>query len=139
MRETVINAFVALLSGITGVKRVTRQFEGIDEIADSSFPCLIVEDDQPEVVNYSTGDAANVTLTLNVIGYVRDNAAVSTAINNLDKALIQQIASDQALGGSVMISHVDSSNERSGSQFQPFGYFSRPVKITYNASYTGGL
>lgn len=136
MREQVVSALASLLGSVA---TVFRQLQDIDDIADTAIPCVFVEDDQPEQLDYLTGDYVHVTLPVNLIGYVRSADAVSTAINDLDKQIVQKVASDQTLGGLVAHMTVLPSTERSGSQFAPYGYFVRPVEIKYETTLSGGL
>lgn len=139
MREEILIYLENLLKGISGVKFVTREFSPINDISYAQFPSLIIEDDGIEEYFNKTGGVADISFEVNIIGYVNQIKGVSTALNNLDTLLKQKIASDLTLGGNVSIIRIMPYTARSGSKFSPYGYFERPVRITYEGTLTGGL
>jgi len=145
-REAALASLATLLDTIStangytlDVKRVTRQFMAIDEMASTELPAIIIEDDGSEDIIRKTGDFADVSFVVSVIGYVNAAAALSTAMNELDLAIKKAVASDRTLGGTVAHVLIEPQSERSGTQFQPYGWFNRPLKIMYEGRYSEGL
>lgn len=146
MREASLVKLEALLNTIsTGngysvtVKKVSRQFEDIDSIANTSFPCLIIEDDGEEEITRKTGGFADVTFTVHIFGLVKEANNLSTAMNSLDVSLKKAIGSDITLGNTVVYVEVMPYIERSGTEHRPHGYFVRPLEITYEGQTGDGL
>lgn len=121
------------------IKKVTRQFETIDSLAVTSFPALIIEDDGPETIDFKTGGFADIEVEANIIGYVNSKDNVSTKLNELDSALAKVIHSEQTLGGAVAAVSIEPIKDRSGSKFNPYGFFVRPVKLFYEVQLSNGI
>ena len=121
------------------IQKVTRQFETIDSLSAPSFPALIIEDDGPETVDFKTGGFADIQAEVNIIGYVNNKDEVSTKLNQLDAALVKAIHSEQTLSGAVASISIEPVKDRSGSQFNPFGFFVRPVKLFYEVELSNGI
>lgn len=139
MREDILVLIKSLLEGMKGIKLVTREFRPIDDIATTQFPAVIIEDDGAEEYAWKTGGFADISFDINIIGYVNQIGGVSTALNNLDDELKKVISSDLTLGGNVAIIRILPYTERSGSKFAPYGYFERPLRITFEGTMAGGL
>ena len=60
-RESCVAALKNVLNETEGIKFVTREFKGIDELAVTQFPAILIEDDGEEEIEYKTGDWANIT------------------------------------------------------------------------------
>jgi len=139
VRETILIELLNLLKGIPSVKFVTREFKPIDDISAVQFPTIIIEDDGAEEIFNKTGMVADISFEVNIIGYVNQEGGVSTAINNLDTELKKKIAENLTLNGKVAIIRILPYTDRSGSKFAPYGYFERPLRITYEGTLAGGL
>jgi len=139
VREDILILLEKLLKGIPNIKLVSREFKPIDEISSVQFPAVIIEDDGVEEIFWKTGGLADVSFEVNIIGYVNQTNGVSTALNLLDDALKKIIFTDLTLGGKVAIIRILPYTERSGSKFAPYGFFERPVRITYEGLTSGGL
>lgn len=146
MREAALVAIEKLLKGINindgfevNVKKVDRQFQDIDQLSNADFPALIIEDDGEETITRKTGGFADVTFTCHIYGYVKDNLALSTAMNKLDVSLKKAIGLDTTLGNTVVYVEVMPYIERSGTEHAPHGYFIRPLEITYEGQTAQGL
>lgn len=121
------------------IKKVTRQFETIKNIAVTDFPCLIIEDDGAEELDFKTGGFADIQVDINIIGYVNNRDNVSTKLNELDNALTKAIYSNPTLSGAVGHVSIVEIKERSGSQYNPYGFFVRPIKLFYEVQLPNGL
>lgn len=139
MREQILNRIETLLKTIPSVKLVTREFVPIDDIASTQFPALIIEDDGAEKFFHKTGGVADVTFDISIIGYVNQLKGVSTTLNILDVELKKAIASNLRLDGLVSTVRIMPYKTRSGSKFAPYGFFDRPLQITYEGTLVGGL
>jgi len=139
VREEILVLLEALMNSVSGVKLVTREFRPIDDISTTQFPAIIIEDDGAEDYAWKTGGFADVSFDINIIGYVNQQGGVSTALNNLDSEIKKIISSDLTLGGKVAIIRILPYTDRSGSKFAPYGYFERPLRITFEGHISGGL
>jgi len=139
VREQIIVKLETLLRGIPSIKLVTREFTPIDDIAANQFPAIIIEDDGAEEFFDKVGGVADVSFEVAVIGYVSQINGVSTALNTLDVDIKKAIALDMTLGGLAMAVRIMPYKTRSGSKFSPYGFFERPLKITYEGTLAGGL
>lgn len=137
--ETLLNTITVANGYAVTVSKVLRQFKEIDDIANTSFPCLIIEDDGEETITRKTGGFADVTYTVHIFGYVKDANNLSTAMNNLDTSLKKAIGSDVTLGNTVVYVEVMPYVERSGTEHHPHGFFVRPLEITYEGQTSEGL
>jgi len=138
VREDIIVALTYLLKKAPNVKLVTREFTPIDSISSQQFPAIIIEDDGPEEFFDKTGGFADVSFIVNIIGYV-NQGNVSTGLNKLDTDLKKTIASNLTLDGKVATMRILPYTDRSGTQAAPYGFFSRPLRITYEGNLAGGL
>ena len=145
-KEAALEALKTVLQGIKksngyafDIKKVSRQFETIDSLATTDFPALIIEDDGPEVIDYKTGGFADIEVEVNIIGYVNKKDEVSTNLNELDSAMAKAIHSDQELGGIIGAASIEPIKDRSGSKYNPFGFFVRPVKLFYEVQLSNGI
>jgi len=138
-KETALAALKTALETISIVNKVTRQFETIEHIASTDFPCLIIEDDGTEVIDFKTGGCADIQVEVNVIGYVNNKDQVSTKLNELDAELVKVIYADPTLSGAVAHASIVEIKDRSGSQFNPFGFFVRPIRLFYEVQLSNGL
>lgn len=145
-KETALEALKTALQGITiangyalDVKKVTRQFQHIDQVAATSFPVLIIEDDGAEEIDFKTSGFADMQIQVNIIGYVKNKNAVSTKLNQLDAALAKVLHGEQTLAGAVGSVSIEPVEERSGSKFKPYGFFKRPVKLFYEVQLSNGI
>jgi len=145
-REAALVSLATLLGTIStangytlDVKKVTRQFQAVDEMANTELPALIIDDNGAETIVRKTGDFADVSFDVSVIGYVNAAAQLSTSINELDLAVKKAVASDRTLGGTVAHVLIEPLKDRSGTQFQPYGWFDRPLRIMYEGRYSAGL
>jgi len=138
-RESALVALSTLLGAIPIVGGVSRQFEAVDEIPATALPYIIIEDDGAETITMKTGDFADVEIDVSVIGYVQSALSLSTSLNELDVAIKTAVAGDRTLGGIVQHVSIEPTQERSGTQFKPYGWFIRPLKIMYEGRYSLGL
>ena len=138
-REQCISALETLILASPGVKSIFRQFTPIDELASTNLPCVILEDDGQETITHKTGGLVNVAFDISVIGYVESQTALSTAINTLDVAVKKAIANDITLGGVAIAAVPQPYNVRSGTANAPYGWFDRPIRVTYEGIYLNGF
>lgn len=145
-KETALAALKTALEGITiangypfDIGKVSRQWETPDGIAVTSYPVLLIEDDGPETIDFVTSDAADMQVEVNIWGYVNNKDQVSTKLNELDSALAKVIHSDQELGGAVASASIEPVKDRSGSKFNPYGFFVRPIKLFYQVELLNGI
>jgi len=139
VREEILVELEKLLKGIPDIKLVTREFKPIDDISSVQFPCIIIEDDGVESFDWKTGGFADIHFDVNIIGYVNQHNGVSSELNRIDAELKKIISSNLTLNGKVAIIRIMPYTERSGSKFAPYGFFERPLRITYEGNIAGGL
>ena len=145
-REASLVALTELLEGISlandydiQVNKVVREMPDIKNLAKTEFPCLVIEDDGDEEIFWKTGGFADITFIINIIGWVQSRADLSTAMNLLDVAVKKAIGTNKTLGNTVVSMKVLPYIERSGSENAPFGFWVRPVVITYEGLEAEGL
>ena len=145
-KEAALVALKTALEGITiangyplDIGIVSRQWETPDGIAVTSYPALLIEDDGPETVDFKTGGFADIEVEVNIWGYINNKDQVSTKLNELDSALAKVIHSEQTLGGAVAAVSIEPIKDRSGSKFNPYGFFVRPVKLFYEVQLSNGI
>lgn len=145
-REAALVALETLLKTIKtangyalDVNYVTRQFDSYDQLSAGQFPALLIEDDGPEDIQWTTAGGADVYFETRIIGYVNTATTLATAINALDVELKKALYSDETFSGTIMHCTILPLLERSGSALNPYGYFIRPVRIGYRADSSAGL
>ena len=152
-RETSIQSLITVLQAVPELKSVGRQFKTFEEIGNTNFPAIIVEEDDSgeESIDYTSGGFGNVIFTVNIIGYVRASKNLATAINKLDVFIKKTLGTDfiitptHTAEDSVMRSAglegftIETLKEKSGTEFNPFGRFVRPIKLEYQGLVSEGL
>ena len=144
-RESCVAALKNVLNETEGIKFVTREFKGIDELAVTQFPAIIIEDDGEEDITYKTGDFADISFGVSIIGYIRSMEDPSTKLNELDKLTKKALGVDfldssgfmmtAGLSGFSILPLV----ERIGSAIAPLALFERTVQLTYESRLSEGL
>lgn len=76
---------------------------------------------------------------VNILGYVRGKNDISTRLNELDAALVKAIHSEQTLGDAVAAIAIEPTTDKSGSKFNPYGFFVRPVRLFYEVQLSDGI
>ena len=145
-KEAALVALKARLETITiangypfDIKKVTRQFKTIKAFAVKDFPILMIEDDGSEDIDFKTGGFAGMEEVVNILGYVRGKNDISTRLNELDAALVKAIHSEQTLGDAVAAIAIEPTTDKSGSKFNPYGFFVRPVRLFYEVQLSDGI
>jgi len=132
-------ALVTLLGAVPEVKTVFRQFKALDTIPNTQYPCVIVEEDLPEVgFAWKSSGFADVTFQLSLMMGVMDRTNISSAMSALDVAVKKAVASDPTLGGSCTRIQLEPETQRLGTEFAPYGMSVRPVTISYEGSAANG-
>jgi len=139
MREPIVVALASALAADPGIKTVFRQFRPLDTIAASQFPCVIVEEDLPEVgFVWKSGGFADVTFQLSLILCVMDRDNISTAITALDVTVKRVLAANPRLNGTCTSMRPEPESQRLGTEFAPYGMSIRPITILYEGSAANG-
>lgn len=144
-REQSIVSIVNVLKAVPTIKLVTRQFQHFSKLGKSQFPCVIVEDDGNEEIEYKSGGYANITFSINLIGYVSDPKTLSTSLNQLDVLVKKTLGADFLNSTGVMRSAgligftVKPLVERSGTESNPYGHFIREIELEYEGQLSEGL
>ena len=146
MRESILAALKAVLEDIkTGngytlsVAHVSRQWKQVEDISSQQLPAVLIIDDGPEEIEENTGDVADVSFIVSLIGYVEDHENPSTALNELDVAVKKAVATNETLGGLITLIEIQPYRTRDVSTLPPFAWFDRPVKIYYEGTFSEGL
>lgn len=143
-RESCLVALKQVLDVVEGIKLVSREFTGIDEVAQGQFPCILINDDGKEALNYKSGDFADIEFTVSIIGYV-NFIQTSTALNELDVLTKEALGSDFLDSSGIMRTagvagfRIDPLTERSGFEFSPLGWFEREITLMYEGRLSTGL
>lgn len=126
--------------------KVTRQFKTIKEIPAPKFPYVIVEDDGDEIITPKSGGFANVSVDVNIWGYVRASKDLSSKINEFDRLIKETVWKDfinkvsgVTVKAGITLIEILPIVQRSGTEMNPFGFFERPYRIHYEALYINGL
>jgi hypothetical protein len=149
-REQSINALITVLNQIDSVKGIGRQFLTFEEVADTLYPYLVVEEDETgeDSIEETTSGFANVTFTVNIIGYVNSSKDLATKINALDKLIKKTLGSDftaSPVSGSIMRNAgligftIQPLREKTGTEHNPYGSFVRPVQLEYQGILSEGF
>jgi len=145
-RESCMSALYQVLTNVEGIKKVTREFVQITQVGAPNFPCVIIEDDGKEEIFYKTGDFADITFTVSIIGYINSSKGqTSQNINALDKLVKKTLGTDFLDSSGIMRSaglagfRIRELVERSGSEIAPYGFFEREIELTYESRLQDGL
>lgn len=139
MREACVVALVSVLTAIPEVKAVFRQFKALDTIPNTQYPCVIVEEDLPEVgFAWKSGGFADVTFQVSLMLAVMDRKNVSSAMTALDVAVKKALAASPTLSGACTRILPEAETQRLGTEFMPYGMSVRPVTILYEGSAANG-
>ncbi len=144
-RESSLVALGEVLINTEGIKLVTRQFKNIDDLSTENIPAIIIEDDGEETITEKSGDFADITFIVSLIGYINTKVDPSTALNELDQltktALGQDFLNSSGLMRTAGLSgfRILPLVERSGTEIAPYGFFEREVEITYEGRLSTGL
>lgn len=146
MREAILIALATALAGITkangytlDVKHISRQWKQVEDLAATQIPAILIIDDGPEDIIELSGDAADVEFNVSLIAYISDNENPSSALNEIDVAMKKAVAANETLAGLVTLMTVLPYNTRDVSTLPPWAWVDRPVKITYEGSFSAGL
>jgi len=154
-RETCVAKLAEILGSISMVNGfgvdlgspISRNLHTIDEMNDTEFDTLIVEDNgdgEKERVERMSGDLVKVVFSVPVIGYVRkgaSDASVTTAINRLNKAVSKAVGQRtvQQIDGVWLLVKALPLLGRSGSENGDYGWFIRPIEMHYQARLDSGF
>ncbi len=139
MREAIVTELATVLGNEPGITTVFRQFRPLDTIAAAQFPCVIVEEDLPELgFVWKSGGYADVTFQLSLILCVMDRSNISTAITALDVLVKKVLAANPRLNGTCTSMRPEPESQRLGTEFAPYGMSIRPVTILYEGSAANG-
>lgn len=130
--ETVLNSAAT-------VTTVFRQFRQLDTISRQQYPCVMIEEDLPEVgFGWKSSGYADVSFQVNLLMAVVDNTSVATAVTALDVEVKKVLANNPTLNGTCLRCVIQPETERLGTQYTPYGMSRRPVTITYEGSAANG-
>lgn len=146
-RESAINAVIDVLHNAEKVKEISRQFKSFEEISDALFPYLIVEEDEAgeDNIEYKSGGFANIKFVLNIIGYVNSSVDLAAEINKLDKEVKKVLGTDFLNNSGIMRSAgligftIQPLRQKTGTEFNPYGSFVRPILLEYEGLTSTGL
>lgn len=151
-KEQSIVSLIEVLKTAPSIKRIGRQFKTFEEISNEDFPQIIVEEDEGErSIIYTSGGFGNVTFIVNILGYVRDDKNLATAINALDKLVKKQLgldfqitpthsADDSLMRSAGLIGfEIKPLSSKSGTEMNPYGWFVRPIQLEYQGILSEGL
>ena len=148
-KEQSIQALMTLLEKVPEIKKVSRQFKSFSEIPKTQFPYIVLEEDiQGEIsVEYTSGGFVNVTFIVNVIGYESSSKDLATKINNLDKLVTGTLGTDFTSSdpdNSIMRTAglngftIDPLSEKTGGELNPYGSFTRPIRLEFQGQVSEG-
>jgi len=138
-REAIVVELINVLAGIPVVKKVFRRFKALDTIPNTQYPCVIVEEDLPEVgFVWKSSGFADVTFQVSLMLGVMDRTSVSTALTALDVAVKKALAANPTLSSTCVRVVPDPETQRLGTEFAPYGMSVRPVTILYEGSAANG-
>jgi len=139
MREAIVAELALVIAASPDVKTVFRQYKQLDTISNAQFPCVMVEEDLPEVgFNWKTGGFADIQFQLSLIMGVSSRQSVSSALTALDVAVKKAVATNPTLNGTCTNIRLEPETNRLGTEFAPYGMSVRPVTITYEGSAANG-
>jgi len=139
MRESIVAELASVLAAAPEIKTVLRQFKQLDSISSAQFPCVMVEEDLPEVgFAWKSGGFADVQFQLSIIVAVKSRTAISSALTALDVVVKKTVAMNPTLNGTCIKIRLEPEVNRLGTEFAPYGMVVRPVTITYEGSAANG-
>ena len=126
---------------------VRRELVTMESLDDSDLDTLIVEDNgegDAESLQNKTGNETAITFKVLVIGYVKKkdgDPSVTTAINRLDNALTKVVGQEanQRVANIWVSARPSPLLGRSGSELGDYGWFIRPIEITYQCLTSEGF
>jgi len=137
-REAAIDVLTANLLAHASIKTVLR-VDRETSISAQSVPAVLVVDDGAEDIQYKTGGLADVYQTVRLIGVVKDIANLSQSMNALDVVIKTVVAADPTLTGTVAHVTILPQEEKRLNEDDSVAQFTRPVRIFYEASVSGGM
>ena len=148
-KESSIASLVTVLQAVQGIGKVGRQFKTFEEISESHFPYVAVEEEESGEASliYTSGGFVNVTFNVNVIGYVHTSKNLATALNNLDKLVNGALGADFTVdpANSIMRNagligfRIEPLTRKTGTEFNPFAAFTRPIQLEFQGQVSEGF
>lgn len=139
LREQILTELFNIISAEPTIKVVYRQFKLLDTIPNTLFPCVMIEEDLPEIsLLRKTGGFSDVRFQVSLVLAVQDHAQVATALTYLDTAVKRVIALNPTLNGTCMQITIEPESKRMGTEFAPYGLSIRPVTIIYEGAAANG-
>ena len=132
--------FYDVLSGtyIQYALKASRELN-LDSISAKSIPRVLVSDNGNEQITYKTGGLADIYLTIDLELLVSKATHQSAALNLLDLAVKQAIASNPTLNG--LVAHTTIMPQTGGvtTGSDNIAKRTRQIRVLYEATVTGGL
>jgi len=139
MREDIVVELESVLNSSAAIKTVFRQFRSLDTIAAGQYPCVIIEEDLPEVgFSWKSSGFADIKFQVSLMLAVRDRKTISTSLTALDVAVKKVLAANPTLNGKCIHLTLEPESQRLGTEFAPYGLSIRPISILYEGSAANG-
>jgi len=120
------------------VKKVQRSTR-TQLLYENGYPAVAVVDTGDSDIQYKTGGLADIYTVVKLVCYVRGRTAMSSRMNELDLAIKKAIAADPTLAGAVAHATIQGDADKDLSGDDDVASFTRPIRLFYEGSYSGGM
>jgi len=129
IREQITQWLVEQLGTIGGVNVERRTFN-FDDLSERQCPMLAVEGGPDKHKEYLGGDRVSRTMSLQIIGYVKDNQNPDKALNDLLKLTEDKLEEIKVPGGHVNQIRWDFT-DKEPSLYAPYGKMVLEIEIDF--------